>query len=200
MMPWGHLVIGYLIYSAGLHLWSQRSPAGGPTLVLAFATQFPDLLDKPLNWWFGILDGRGIGHSFLTMVPFCVAAYLVARRYDRGPLGAAFGVGVISHLPMDALGALLTGTVPERAPYLLWPLFPAPTYPKDSFWDHFEVLLATLQLLPWNSPVELVSILLGPELLFLLVPFSVWAYDGFPGVKTTVHLLTGGRLVENEPM
>ncbi|WP_424016468.1 metal-dependent hydrolase [Halorientalis pallida] len=197
MLPWSHLGVGYLVYSLLVRVGTGESPRGGPVLAMVLGTQFPDLLDKPLNWWFSVLDGRGIGHSLLTMVPLCVAVYLFARRYDRGPLGAAFGVGVLTHLPGDAWVALLSGEFPAEASYLLWPLLPAPTYPKDSLADHVAAIVASLQepirvAMGVDSVLDLVGLLLGLSLrfVFVLVPLLVWRADGYPGLRTVWTVTT----------
>jgi hypothetical protein len=194
MMPWSHLGVGYLVYSVVARVGTGETPQGGPVLALAFGTQFPDLVDKPLNWWFSVLDGRGIGHSFLTMVPFCIAAYLIARRYDRGPLGVAFGVGILTHLPGDAWSALLTGDW-GAASYLFWPLAPAPTYPSDSLADHIARIVGSLRepvraAMRIDSVLDVVALVLGLSLrfvfvfVFVIVPFLVWRQDGYPGLGT----------------
>ena len=48
MWPWEHLAFGYVLYSLGVRTLRGRTPRGPPVLVLAVATQVPDLLDKPL--------------------------------------------------------------------------------------------------------------------------------------------------------
>lgn len=192
MLPWGHLAVGYLVYSLGGRLWNQRAPDGVPTLVLIFGTQFPDLLDKPLNWWFSILDGRGIGHSLLTMTLLCGLLVSVARVYNRRELATAFTIGVYTHLLGDSWRALLSGRYADVS-FLLWPLFPAPTYPKDSFADHFDVWILYLQVLIDSPPRVLLT---GPVAHYIAVfglITGLWAFDGFPGLKTSWQLITLGR-------
>jgi hypothetical protein len=183
VLPWGHLAFGYLVYSLGGRLVHGRPPVSAPTLLLAVGTQVPDLIDKPLNWWFGVLDGRGIGHSVLVMVPVCLLVYLVARRYDRGHLGGAFAVGTLTHLFSDAWLALVAGEVRAGAPYLLWPLLPAPTYEKDSVFDHLDQLTESLQSLPWSSPAGVAASWFGLQLVALTALVVLWLYDGLPGVS-----------------
>lgn len=191
MMPWSHLGIGYFVYSLYARVRTGETPQGGPTLALVFGTQFPDLLDKPLNWWFAILDGRGIGHSLLVMVPFCLVIYLAARQQDRGQLGVAFGVGVLTHLPGDALLALIAGNFRGEVSYLLWPVLPAPTYPSDSLSDHLVRIVGHVQELVQiamgvDSVLDVAALVLGLSVrfVFVLIPFLVWRADGYPGLRT----------------
>jgi len=185
MMPLGHLAVGYLVYSVFSRYRYGRSPEGGATLVLALGTQFPDLSDKPLNWWFGVLDGRGVGHSLLVLVALCVAIYLLERRYDRSGYEVAFAVGVLSHLVVDSWRALVAGTVLENTPYLFWPLLPAPSYPKDGIRDHLDAWVTSLQSLSWHAPVEVLSNGLILQGVLALLAFFLWWYDGFPGIART---------------
>lgn len=192
MLPWGHLAFGYLVYTVGTRLRHRRAPAGAPTVVLAFGTQFPDLIDKPLNWWFGVLDGRGIAHSLLTTALVCGLLFAVARRYGRRDLAAAFTVGVLTHLLGDSWGALLSGNY-GRASFLLWPLLPAPTYPKDSLVDHLRQWAVYFRSLSDISPAALLGSRFGVQLLLFAVLIGVWAFDGFPGLGTVWRALGRNR-------
>ena len=49
MWPWEHLAIGYLAYSLLGRLAWRRPPTVGTAITVAFGTQFPDLVDKPLG-------------------------------------------------------------------------------------------------------------------------------------------------------
>jgi hypothetical protein len=188
MMPWGHLAVGYLAYTVLVRVQGRRAPEGAPTLVLALATQLPDLVDKPLNWWFSIFDGRGISHSLLAVTVVCALVFVLARKYDRDELSVAFLVGMYTHLLGDAGSALLSGQF-DRATFLLWPLLPAPTYPKDSLIDHLDAWLFYLRMLP-QSPMEFLTSRFGFQILLLFGLFGIWALDGFPGVGTLWRLVT----------
>ncbi|ELZ30301.1 hypothetical protein C475_01162 [Halosimplex carlsbadense 2-9-1] len=183
MEPFVHLALGYLVYSLACRLWTGRPPSGASTLVLAFATQFPDAVDKPLNWWFDILDGRGIGHSILTMAPLCVALYVLARRSGRERLSSAFAVGVGTHLCYDARVALGPGAISESAPYLLWPLVPAPTYPKDSLTDHLDHVVFVVRSFARELPAALFSEGALRIVGVACFTLALWVYDGRPGLE-----------------
>ena len=49
MWTWEHLAIGYLAYSLLSQLAWRRPPTVGAAITVAFGTQFPDLVDKPLG-------------------------------------------------------------------------------------------------------------------------------------------------------
>jgi|GEM_PF-72050 hypothetical protein len=188
VLPWGHLAFGYLVYSLGQRAVRRRPPTDLPTIALVVGTQLPDLVDKPLNWWFGVFDGRGAGHSLLVMGPCCLLVYLLARRYGYGRLAGGFVTGVLTHLFSDAWLPILAGDIQIGAPYLLWPLLPAPTYEKDSLLDHAVALEGSLRSLPWDSPVALLSTWFGAQLGIMLLLVSLWVYDGVPGLR----VVTGG--------
>ncbi|MFD1597936.1 metal-dependent hydrolase [Halobellus rarus] len=194
MLPWGHLALGYLVYTLGTRLWNRRAPGGAPTLVLAFGTQFPDLFDKPLNWWFNIFDGRAIGHSVITTVVICVLLFVAARKYGHRDLVGAFSIGVFTHLLGDSWNVLLSGSY-GRASFLLWPLLSPPTYPKDSLLDHLREWLGFFQTVPGSSPRLLVETQFGLQLVLFALLIGVWAFDGFPGPRTLWNLITSQRSV-----
>ncbi|ESP90001.1 metal-dependent hydrolase [Candidatus Halobonum tyrrellensis] len=195
MMPWGHLAVGYLVYTVGSRVWYRRTPSGVGTLVVAFGTQFPDLVDKPLNWWFGVYDGRAVGHSLVTVVPLCVVVALAARRYGRSELAGAFSVGALTHLLGDSYGSLLSGEF-GRVGFLLWPFLPAPTYPADSLLYHLERWEGQFRYLSSLSPTDLLTSGFGFQLVLAAVLFGVWALDGFPGVGTLWRLATRRRTAD----
>lgn len=188
MLPWGHLGVGYLVYSIGTRIVLKRAPQGGAVLVLVLGTQFPDLIDKPLNWWFGTFDGRALGHSLLTTIPICVLMFFVSKRYERGDLAVAFSIGVLTHLLADAWRPLLEGNF-KRITYLLWPLFPPPTYPADSLVDHLYRWQFHFRMLQ-EYPTSLLSLnSFGIQLLLIPIVFFIWALDGFPGIRTAWNLI-----------
>jgi len=183
MLPWGHLGVGYLVYTFGTHVVDRRAPTGEAVVTLAFATQLPDLIDKPLNWWFSVFDGRAIGHSVLTAIVLTAVVVYIANRYDRPYLIAAFSIGVFTHLLGDSFGALLSGEW-NQASFLLWPLVPAPTYPSDSLFDHLLRWRIHLRAAGSISPGAFVRSRFWQQFLAIPVLFAVWAVDGFPGVRT----------------
>ena len=171
MWPWGHLAAGYLIYTGYARVRTNRPPGNVPVLVALFATQVPDLVDKPLAWSLSILpSGRSLGHSLVVAAVAFPLFWVWAGRRNARPFAGAFAIGWLSHLVTDALYPLLSGELAHLA-FLAWPLLPLPAYEvEQSFAAHFALL----------EP--------SPELLFeflLVVLASVaWHADGHPGLAT----------------
>jgi membrane-bound metal-dependent hydrolase YbcI (DUF457 family) len=170
MWPWGHLAVGYLLYSAFVHLRDRRAPDGFAAIALAFGTQFPDLVDKPLAWSLGVLpNGRSLTHSLLTAVLLVAVVEFVARRRGDGPIATAFAIGYLSHLAGDALYPALSGNLYALS-FLAYPLAPPIEYETaPSFAAH-------LQHLSLNS-------LLTFEFALGFGVFALWLLDGAPGLQ-----------------
>ena len=169
MWPWGHLAVGYLAYTAFVHLRERRAPDGFATVALAFGTQFPDLVDKPLAWTFGVIpNGRSLTHSLFTALVVVAAVEWLLRRRRYGRVATAFAVGYLSHLFADGFYPLLSGELSALA-FLAWPLAPAIEY---STGQSFVAHLARLSL--------------DAHMLFEVglsaLAFVVWLADGAPGV------------------
>lgn len=179
MWPWGHLAVGYLLYSLGLRRAGRR-PEYPEVVLLAFGTQFPDLVDKPLAWTFGLLDsGRSLGHSVLVAAVVLVILYAVLRpRVGRSPV-IAFAVGYLSHpladLPFDRI---LVGEF-EFASYLVWPWLPPPPYETE---PSFVAHIMAYQLGPFEAF----------QLLLFVVAAYVWYRDGAPGFEQAKAALGSG--------
>lgn len=169
MWPWGHLAVGYACYSAFARVRYGRGPTGLPALAAVFGTQFPDLVDKPLAWSFGVLpSGRSLAHSLLVAGVVLLLVGIYCRRRDHSELAVAFGVGYCSHLAGDAIGPVLAGRY-AFASFLAWPLLPPPPYGDEGgFLAHF----ASLDFSPW---------VLAQFGLALAVTI-LWVLDGAPGL------------------
>lgn len=168
MWPWGHLAVGYLLYSLGRH---HRGGRPGPleAALVALGTQLPDLVDKPLAWSLGVLPGgRTLGHSIIVAALVIGAISVIVRpRYGRRPV-TAFAVGYLSHLLADLPPELLAGEI-TRASYLLWPLLPPPPYELE------PSFIAHLRAYELGSYEALQFLLFG-------VAVGVWYRDGAPGL------------------
>lgn len=187
MWPWEHIAFGYLLYSLAVHLVGRRSPSGGEAFVLAFATVFPDLVDKPLSWTFGLFpSGYSVMHSVFVAPALALAVTAVAGRYDRPELGLAFGAGYASHLLGDVVYPLFSGggLSPSK---LLWPVVELPAYESE----YGFVQRATYYFLEYAD--RLLELEFGPLLLFelslVLLVFGLWMYDGAPGVRVVGNAL-----------
>ncbi|SEL38624.1 metal-dependent hydrolase [Haloferax larsenii] len=179
MWPWGHLAVGYLLYSPAVRAKTGRAPEGVAAIALALGTQFPDLFDKPLAWYLDVLPhGRSLMHSVFALVVVSLVVIRLGRRYES-PAGAAFAVGHASHLAGDALRPLLAGDWANLT-FLAWPLLPVPLATIED--TSLVALLTRLTL----SSAAFGEILLGLSVVLL------WVLDGRPGLQTI------GRLVRRE--
>ncbi len=169
MMPFGHAAVGYLLY-VPYAVRRRVDPHGGPLLALLFGTQFPDLVDKPLGWTFGVLpSGRSLAHSLLTVAVVLALVLYAARRRGRWHWGTAFGIGYLSHLAADSVLPALRGR-PDRLTNLAWPLLPPPNYGTEhGFGTYFTGLSARLV-------AGDVSPFLGFQLALVVVASAVAAF------------------------
>ena len=171
MWPWGHLALGYLAYSLGVRHFSERAPTDGAAVAVVLGTQFPDLVDKPLAWTFGVLpSGRSLAHSLFAAALILGLLKVGLRRTEDAELVNAFGVGYVSHIAGDAVYPLLSGEYSYLG-FLVWPLVSGIDYDTEpGFFAHFRSLTLT--------PETIVG--LGLSTLV----FGLWLYDGTPGVTT----------------
>ena len=192
MWPWGHLAFGYLLYAGYRWGAARQAPRDWPVVALAIGTQFPDLVDKPLAYWFGVLPGgRSLAHSVLVFLPIAVILLVLAWNYRRTEIGVAFAIGWGSHLVGDSMHALRLGTYGQLS-FLLWPALPAPDYETMSFIVHARLLVSELRrldgttlLAPGEDPFVLGLWLAG--LVFLL-----WVGQGMPPLGSMRRWLAAG--------
>lgn len=173
MWPWGHLAVGYLLYTLYTRTRYGRRPLTIATIALIVGSQFPDLIDKPLSWTFGILPtGRTLAHSLLFVVPVSIGVYEACKRHDRfrAEWGVAFAIGTLSHVIVDAVSALLWGD-PTEARFLLWPLLSVPGYEGEG--PSIVSAFLTLDLSPY----------LLFEFVLVALALAVWWRDGRPGLS-----------------
>lgn len=174
MWPWEHLAVGYLAYSLGNRVLGTRAPDRFEVVVLALATQLPDLVDKPLGWGTDVLpSGVSFAHSYLVGVPLVTLGYLLARRVGKPRLGIAFATGYLLHTPADILGRyVLNGELIVGA--LVWPLVPAPSMEPTPLFgrtlDLWTAYVETLQTPAGRAYLLLELVLLGGTVL-------VWVAD-----------------------
>lgn len=180
MWPWEHLALGYLLASLYLRGIHRRTPRTVEVLAVAFGTQFPDLVDKPLAWTIGALpSGTSLAHSVFVALPLVTFVWLVASSVDRGPVATAFGLGYLSHLPGDVFyGTLLYGRDPAYAA-VLWPI--TPTTPTETmgfltnfgyYFAQYEAFVAT-PAGRWYLVAQIIGI---------AAIVGLWLFDGAPGL------------------
>lgn len=177
MWPWEHLAVAYLAYSVLSRLVGRR-PTRAAVLALAFGSQLPDLIDKPLGWWLGVLpSGRSFGHSVFVAIALCVVVLLAGVAVHRRGPAVAFAVGYLSHLPADVGYPLLLGQ-PADPRIVLWPVAPVPEQ---------EILELTHVIGLWEQYVAFLqspagTFYLGAEVALLLATVLLWRRDGYPGL------------------
>jgi hypothetical protein len=183
MWPWGHAAFGYVLVSLGSRLTRGKPPSGAAVFVLLFATQLPDLVDKPLSWVFQLFpQGVSVAHSVFVAVPLGLLVVLAASRFDRIEVGAAFAVGWWSHLVGDVATALLYGYGADFAfKRVLWPVATFPPYDDQQL--ALERVLGYLgeflSALSTTQQLGLLAVYFGP----FFVAFLLWLVDGAPGVR-----------------
>lgn len=162
MWPWGHLGVAYLLYSLVRRRRSDRPPLALPAVALAIGSQFPDLVDKPLAWTFGVLPGgRTLAHSLFFAALFVPAVRALGDRYDRRSVASAFVLGYLSHLVADVPPAAVAGDSSELTFYL-WPVLEQPesvevdgiidailTYYELGTYEWFQFALVAVGALAW---------------------------------------------------
>jgi hypothetical protein len=128
MFPWTHAAFGYLLFLAVLLVLGRRTTKAELLAVLV-GTQFADLVDKPLAWWFGVIpSGRSLGHSLAFVVPLAAVVVAIAWYRHHTRVGVAFAFGYLTHLLGDVAVAVVYWR-PAELTFLLWPLLPP--YPYD---------------------------------------------------------------------
>lgn len=176
MWPWSHAAVGYLCYSISTRLVGHR-PTAGPTVAVLFGTLLPDLVDKPLSWVFGLVpQGYAVAHSVTLAVPLGIAAFVLARRRGRRPLGIAFVVGYWSHLLGDVLFGVLRSN-PHAFGRVLWPIVTLPPYDRPVFARLGEYVSV---FTGFQSTDDAMIVILGASVVY--VTFGVWIVDGRPGL------------------
>ncbi len=179
MWPWEHLAVAYVGYSILTRVVAGRPPTASEALLVAFGSQIPDLIDKPLAWQFGVLpSGVSLAHSIFLAGPVSIAAVAVARLTRRPVAGVAFAVGWLSHLVGDVYYPLVYADA-YSWDVVLWPVRPAATSPSvgfaRQFWTYFDRYLEFL-----TSPAGLAY--LGLEVAVLGGAVLLWVFDGMPGL------------------
>lgn len=142
MLPLGHLAFAYLLYVPIAYARRHPLPAAWALLPLAFGSQFPDLVDKPLAYLEILTYGRSLAHSLAAFFLLSGLVWWLVRRQSpwwqqaawrrhlRPVTPLAFAVGYAAHILGDALDAILAGTLVD-ARWVLWPLFTVPESPTD---------------------------------------------------------------------
>lgn len=175
MWPLGHAAVAYLCYT-GYCRAESRLPQSLAVVALLIGSQTPDLVDKPLSWYLGVLPtGRSLAHSLLVVGPLIGVVYLLAKRSGRTEYGIAFSIGALAHLVADSLPVLWGDT---GISYLLWPLLAVEPYESG---PPSIIALFTESL---GQPYFLAEFVLAGLAVVL------WQRDGYPGLASIRRRLT----------
>lgn len=168
MWPWGHAAVAYLFVTVFAR-FDRRRPTEREVLAVFLASQLPDVVDKPLAWTLGVLpNGRSLAHSLVIASLVILVVVAVARTRDRPAIGAAVGIGYLSHLVADALYPAVTGKYAELG-FLGWPIVPPVEYPTDkSFLTHITSFEVT-----WFTALQFVLV---------AVAVAIWLQHERPGL------------------
>ena len=181
MLPLGHLAVGYLWYAASAVVSTHRLPAQVALVPLAFGTQFPDLIDKPLAYVGVLTYGRSLAHSMFTFGICTLAVWWIATRLRgrwttnslqdrlRSVTPAAFAIGYASHLFGDSYRFILSGDL-WAARFLVYPLFPVPESPSDDIPPWIR-LIRIYQEMGSHPQLNLTLLAMG-----VFVGVRVWQY------------------------
>jgi membrane-bound metal-dependent hydrolase YbcI (DUF457 family) len=137
MRPIAHvaLALGPLLGYAAVRY--HRLPSGHSVLLVLFATQLPDIVDKPLAWTLGVLpSGRMFAHSLVVCLPLLAACVLLGSRRGLGRPAVVFSLAYLSHVLGDFYPIAQHGTAYYFFPNLFWPLLPANPDRAPSFAAH----------------------------------------------------------------
>ena len=179
MWPWGHLAVGYVAFSAFVRVQPETELSDRAVIVLAVATQLPDLVDKPLAWQFGLLnDGIDVAHSLLVGLPLALTVGLVLWNTRRRQLGAAVVIGYGSHVLADILFGALFSESPVLTAFL-WPLYGTSPSTTPGLGPKVWALLSNSRALLGTAMGRTYFAL---EVLLLVSTVALWVADGVPGL------------------
>jgi hypothetical protein len=180
MWPWEHVAFAYVLYSILTRGSRGHPPSDRSVYPLAFGALFPDLVDKPLAWTYGVFSsGYAVGHSLFTVPVLALAVVVVAYPLNRQAEAAAFLLGHVAHLLGDIVYPALTGG-PLAFSAVLWPLVPSPATPVHSgLLSTFLEYFTSWSRLIGNPEA---STLLLFEVTLVVAVVGLWIFDGTPGI------------------
>lgn len=178
MWPIGHVAVAYLLYSSFITLQDEERPGEIAVWILLVGSLFPDLVDKPLAWYLGVLPtGRSLAHSLLILIPLCLILLWIAHRSGHIEWGIAFGTGAISHALVDAVPVLWRDET--SAGFLLYPLIPVEPY------DNGAPTILGLLFDSLSDPYFLLEFVLLAVALLLWIRHSKPGFDALRSAKTS---------------
>jgi hypothetical protein len=143
---------------------------------------FPDLLDKPLEWAFGLFPSISIGHSILVAIPLGTLVIAVTHFLGRADVGGGFVCSYFFHIPCDLLYPLLLG-LPVHPRVFLWPLYSGPVVAETGTVSN--VLLYLTEFRSFLSTPR-GTMYLAFEVILLSTAALLWIDDGMPVLDSVV--------------
>lgn len=178
MWPWGHFGVAYVLYSLYSRGRFRRPPRPEPALAVAIGSQFPDLIDKPLAWWLGVLpSGRSLAHSLLFAAGLIVVVYAAGFALDRVETATAFVIAHLSHLVTDLSPRTVLG-YPFGSEFLFWPFL---SHQEFGYAERVFEPPAVVELLvtPFTDPLTFFIF----EFALFRLALGLWYADGCPGIQ-----------------
>lgn len=149
MYPHEHFVVALVPVGLYFLVRYQRLTPKRVVCAVALGSVFPDIVDKPLAYYFFVLpDGRVFMHSLTFAIPLAGAALAYGSKTNRLNVAGAFTVAFLLHPFADFYPTILSGGLP---PHLFWPLM---SVPSSSFVPRWRVLWSVF------SAISLTSILI----------------------------------------
>lgn len=134
MRPVEHFIIAFLPAVAIVVLVDRHLPSLRFVGVVFVGSQFPDLVDKPLAHYFGVIpSGRVFMHSLPIALPFLLLVLWYGWWTQQSRLSVVFIGAHLSHLLADNYHAL-RGPPPSIPTDLLWPITDAAPRPAVPYW------------------------------------------------------------------
>lgn len=181
MMPWEHVVAGYIGFSLLVRFVYQRPPSPKETGIVVLASVLPDVIDKPLAWQFEVFtSGYAIGHSVLVAVPVAICVCLLAWYRNVPRSGIAFAVGYLSHLFGDVVPSYFrSGSLPVER--VLWPIRGGGDGYESGFIGEAKENLTSyfqwmVEQVASGNPDTYLLVILGLGAF----GFALWVADGMP--------------------
>ncbi len=190
MWPWEHALFAYVFYSLYLRSRYRTRPEDWPVIALVFGSVFPDLVDKPLAWQFGVFEsGYAATHSVFVAVPLSLLVVAVARRYGKGRTGTAFAIGYLLHLVGDVLPASFSRGRLHLDP-ILWPFVdPHQTRHAVNGGSFLDVVYGLLSgYLAQLATMEITAVV-ALQLGSIVFGTALWLLDGRPGLKLVTNAI-----------
>lgn len=177
MWPWGHLGVGYLLYSLYARGQHRQPPQPEPALAAVLGSQFPDIVDKPLAWLGVLPGGRTLAHSLVFAGVAIVTVYATAVVYNRTKSATAFALAYLSHLVTDLPPRVLLG-FPRGSEYLFWPVLPQYTFEYRERVVEVPPVVESA-VIPLTDPLVYSLV----QVVAFVLALGLWYVDGCPGVQ-----------------